>query len=101
MGRPKAKNPRRHQVLIRVTSQQQQLLEAAAALHRCTVSAYVHSLVDQNLSAIDKDPLVQRQLRLFEEFQARQKGKVTSLMNASGGRRRGPASREEQGPRSS
>lgn len=79
LARPRSNNPRVHSLLIRVTTPQHRLLEAVAALRRSTVAAYVHSLVEQNLAAVESDPLVQDQLRLFERFDARQQGGVVPM----------------------
>jgi len=62
MPRPKAIEPRDHQLLLRLTAQQLELLESVAHLERSTPNAYAHQLLVEHLAAMTANPRVQADL---------------------------------------
>ena len=75
MPRRKSNAPRDQQLLVRLTRSDKGVLVAAAALDQITVNTYVHNVVLRAIHHLKDDPLVRRQLDLFDEQAARKGGK--------------------------
>jgi len=62
MSRPKAKEPRDQQLMLRLTARQLEVLESVAHLDRSRPNAYVHQLLVQHLVSMVNNPRVQADL---------------------------------------
>lgn len=79
MPRPKSEDPRDLQLLVRLTKSEKRVLVAAATLDQITVNTYVRNVIVRNIQRLIDDPLVRRQLGLFDEQAARRGGKVVPI----------------------
>ena len=79
MPRANSNDPRDQQLLVRLTAEEKRLLLVVAALEQMTPNAYVHEVLRGSLDRLRDDPLVKRQLDLWEEHAARRLGKVVAL----------------------
>jgi uncharacterized protein (DUF1778 family) len=79
MPRRKSDDPRDVQLLVRLTRSDKRVLVAAAALDQITVNTYVHNVIGRAIQHLKDDPLVARQLDLFDERAARKGGKVVPI----------------------
>jgi hypothetical protein len=57
--RPRSEDPRKHQVLVRFTTPELEVLTAVAHLEDTTVAAYVYELVHQHVVAVASNEHVQ------------------------------------------
>ena len=62
MSRPKAKEPRDQQLMLRLTARQLEVLESVAHLDRTRPNAYVHQFLVQHLASMVNNPRVQADL---------------------------------------
>ncbi len=58
MPKPKAQEPREHQLLIRLTARQQAVLESVAHLERATPNQYAHQVLVDHLANMTSNPRV-------------------------------------------
>ena len=62
MPRPRSREPRDKQLLLRVTARQLDVLEAIAHLERTTPNAFAHQILVEHLAKVLKNPRVQADL---------------------------------------
>jgi len=79
MPRRKSNEPRDQQLLVRLTRSDKRVLVAAAALDQVTVNVYIHNVIVRAIQHLNDDPLVRRQLDLFDEQAARRGGNVVPI----------------------
>jgi uncharacterized protein (DUF1778 family) len=79
MPRRKSDDPRDLQLLVRLTRSDKRVLVAAAALDQVTVNVYIHNVIVRAIQHLRDDPLVSRQLDLFDEQAARRGGNVVPI----------------------
>jgi hypothetical protein len=70
--RPRAEVPRIHQVLIRLTADEYETLAAVAGLERTTPNQFLYSQVADLMRRLRTDPLVEQQIALTAQYQARE-----------------------------
>lgn len=85
MPRQKATSPRSEQLLIRVTEEELDILDAAGFLDRLTANSYVYQLIQAHVAALRSNPAVMNAVRLRADYDA-SKGKALTIE-----RREGPA----------
>jgi len=80
MPRPRSPNPRNHQLLIRLTSDQWDLLVALAHLSEArSPNDFAYSLLTRRLDQAADDPLVQADIANRQAFAARATTEVVQL----------------------
>jgi uncharacterized protein (DUF1778 family) len=79
MPRRKSDDPRDLQLLVRLTRSEKRVLVAAATLDQITVNTFVHNVLVGAVRHLSDDPLVRRQLDLFDEQVARRGSKVVPI----------------------
>ena len=70
--------PRRHQLLIRLTDRELDVLNSAAHLNRTTANSYAYDLLRAHVAVLEGDPHVARDLANVADF-AFQVGKTIKL----------------------
>lgn len=68
MARKAANEPRDQQLLIRVTTDELEVLESAAHLNHQTPASYVYALVKTHISSLRSDPFIARDLQNRHAF---------------------------------
>lgn len=63
MARPRSKDPRIKQLLLRMTERQMEILESVAHLERTTPNGYAHQVLIEHLGAMAKNPRVQADIK--------------------------------------
>ncbi len=70
MARTKVPNPRSKQVLLRLTEDDYEILDAAAHLDRSTVNAYLYALIRDHVGALGSNEHVLRDLENRRAYKA-------------------------------
>ncbi|HEX3424740.1 MAG TPA: hypothetical protein VHT30_01320 [Acidimicrobiales bacterium] len=96
MPRPKSENPKDSQLLVRITAADLRVLDAAAAVRRVTTAGYARGVLSRDIAVLKSDPLILRQLQIFEEFEARNSGSVTPIEESPRRRRKAAAAEPEE-----
>lgn len=89
MARPKARDPRSEQLLLRLTRDEIKVLEAVAALRRMTTNAVAYEAITRLVETALRDPLVSEQMALHER-QDQRSAEVVQLGDQSGARNKRP-----------
>jgi hypothetical protein len=66
--RKAANEPRTQQLLIRVTTNELEVLESAAHLNHQTPASYAYALIQAHISALRSDPFIARDLQNRHAF---------------------------------
>jgi uncharacterized protein (DUF1778 family) len=70
---------REKQLLVRVTTEELAVLEAAAALVKSNATAFAREAILREVESLARDDLVQRQMALHVEQEARREGSVLPI----------------------
>lgn len=87
MPKPKSSDPRKAQVLLRLTDTEARVLEAVAHLEGVTASTYAYGLVSRHLSSLANDPHVRADLANREAYDVA--GVASSSIDARKTKKRG------------
>lgn len=90
MGRPPSDEPKKHQVLARLTAAEMEVLTAIAHLERTTANGLVRRLVEQEVRRMEADPHVRADIANRRAYAAQKDGAVLPM--AAGRRRRSKSS---------
>lgn len=80
MPRPRSKNPKINQILVRVTDEEQDILVAVAHLEGVTVNALVRRLVEAEVRRMEQDPAVVADRRNRSEYRSKKDQGVVPLL---------------------
>lgn len=68
MPKPRAREPRDHQLLVRLTARQHAVLESVAHLERTTPNQYAHQVLVDHLARMTSNPRVRADLDNREAY---------------------------------
>jgi len=85
MGRPRSNEPKKHQVLVRLTAAEMEVLTAIAHLEGTTPNGLVRRIVAQEVTRMEADPHVRADIANRRAYSEQKDGAVVPL---TAGRRR-------------